>query len=151
MTEVLLGGNAFRDCDTLISVARIPVLKVRGDPLHIELAVPILEPEAGGRLKFHMINRKIEGDPVVVRQSAIHGHDDELRLFHGHHLLLTASALSRETIHVHLDLRPLGLRVYSDAEGLHVGQHTVFNLAFQSESPAIAVTPDGMMDFGGAA
>ena len=102
MIEVLLGGNVFRDCETLIAVAGTPVLRVAADPLDVALSVPVIEQGANGHLRFRMANGKLDGDETAVRQVSVRRHEDEVRVFFANHLLLTASALTRTTVHLHL-------------------------------------------------
>ena len=144
MNEVILGGNGFRDCATIIAFGGQPLLGVSRTSPEIEVRVP-----ARGSASASLLiqgSRVSGSDAGLVRQILVRSHEDEVRVFYRHALLLVVSKLSETSTHVHLDLRPLGVRVFSDGEGLHVGPHTFFNLAFQAESPAISVSTDGRVE-----
>lgn len=145
MSEVIVGGNGFRDCKTIIAFGGRPLLGLKPGSNDVQLHVPALgAPNAEKMALVFEGYRVVSGDDGVTRQLTIRHHDDEVRVYFAHSLLLVVSQLSDLVIHIHLDLRPLGVRVFSDAEGLHVGPHTFFNLAFQAESPAISVSTDGI-------
>lgn len=143
MNEVIVGGNGFRDCPIIIAFGGQPLLGVVPTSGEVELRVPARPPSADGGMLVIRGTRITGSDPVLLRQFLVLSHDDEVRVFLQHALLLVVSKLSATSTHVHLDLRPLGVRVFSDSEGLHVGPHDFFNLAFQAESPAISVSTDG--------
>lgn len=143
VNEIIVGGNGFRDCQTIIAFGGQSLLGVSGKSGDVELRVPMRNADPSG-VGLVIDGHEISGaDPILEGQLFLRSHDDEVRVFFQHALLLVVSKLSPTTTHVHLDLRPLGVRVFSDAEGLHVGPHTFFNLAFQAESPAISVSTDG--------
>lgn len=143
MNQVILGGNGFRDCPTIIAFGGQPLLSVVPNSGEIELRVPA-RPPSGAASPLTITGARASGsDPGLLRQIVVRSHDDEVRVFFQHALLLVVSRLSETDTHVHLDLRPLGVRVFSDAEGLHVGMNDISNLAFQAESPAISVSTDG--------
>ena len=143
MNEVVLGGNGFRDCPTIIALGGQPLLGFASESGEIEVRVPPHPPSEAASLLVIQGARVSGSDPVLLRQLLIRSHKDEVLVYLGHALLLVVTKLSATSTHVHLDLRPLGVRVFSDSEGLHVGPHTFFNLAFQAESPAISVSTDG--------
>lgn len=143
MNEVVLGGNGFRDCATIIDFGGEPLLGVVPKTGEIELRVPAPPPGVAGSRLVIQGNRASGSDELLLRQLLLRSHEDEVRVYFHHALLLVVSKLSETSTHVHLDLRPLGVRVFSDSEGLHVGPHNFFNLAFQAESPAISVATDG--------
>lgn len=45
--------------------------------------------------------------------------------------------------YLRLEAQMLGLDATPESEGLYVGPHKFFNLAFSAESPAISVSTDG--------
>jgi hypothetical protein len=54
-------------------------------------------------------------------------------------LVLTALKRSEETAHIKLDLRPLGLSIYDDFDGLHIGTNTFSKNDFLAADVAIAL------------
>jgi len=53
--------------------------------------------------------------------------------------LLIAALVNDTTVHPKIDLRPLGLRIYDDAQGLHLGGNVLWHNAFTDCSTAIAL------------
>ena len=54
-------------------------------------------------------------------------------------LLLSATLLDENTAHIKLDLRPVGLRIYDDHEGLHVGSNLLANGSISNCMTAISL------------
>lgn len=137
--DVILGGCRFRNCPTIIQFGSRPVLRSRRDGF-VDLDV-VDGSDGGDRVVLSLRGSEIEtADEVIGRQLAFRKHDDECRLFFQDLLIVSVSRLSETATNLHLELRPLGLLVWSDVNGLHVGQTKEFlNLAFENESPAIHV------------
>lgn len=54
-------------------------------------------------------------------------------------LLVSATLLDRETVHLKIDLRRVGIHIYDDPAGLHVGQNTLTGNSFANCATAIAL------------
>jgi hypothetical protein len=134
--EIVVGANGFRDCGTLVAIDGHPILSVADDG-HVVLRLPPRSNESS-RLEIDgpVVNTS---DDSLARQLTVSGDTRHVVVFFVHHLIFVTSNLGTTT-HVYLDLRPLGLNLYSDSTGLHVGPHTLFNLSFVSESPAISIS-----------
>jgi len=53
------------------------------------------------------------------------------------HALAIATLLDAQTAHLRIDLRPLGINVYDDADGLHIGKNTFAGNAVSRAAVAI--------------
>ena len=114
MSVVLLGGNRFIECQSILAYRGKPLLRVEVDPLRVDLATPDDLPSRravrvgrdGGSLDE---NVRVVATP---RSFAIFWRD---------YALTVATLLEVDTVHLKLDLRPLGVRIFDDLDGLHVG------------------------------
>ena len=104
---VILGGNRFVDCQNILSHKGNLVLRVRMSPLHVEINPP---PDIPG-----------DSNPVVhvnsERSCGVFTTSDRAVA------LATLLDPEREIVHLTLDLRPLGMNIYDDPQGLHVGNN----------------------------
>ena len=116
MSAVLLGGNRFEDCESILAHKGIPLLRVRFDPLRLELATPEGLP-SGLMLRVDEKGITPEGRvrTVIAPQS--------FAVFWDDNALAIATMLDSQTAHLKLDLRPLGINIYDDPSGLHIGQN----------------------------
>jgi len=107
--RVILGGNLFVNCPTLIAYRGVPTLRVMLNPLRIDLNIPPNLPGAP--------NPAILRHVLTDRSEAIFGPGD--------YAIATATLLDppTETVHLGLDLRPIGINIYVDPAGLHVGNN----------------------------
>ncbi len=132
--DVSLGTNHFVDCDAIISIKGAPALKVTISPLRLTVATPADLPS--GRLV-----RVIDNRPEPVGSSAVSplvrvvASEKSVAVFWDQFLIAVATLLDDQTtVHLHVDLRPIGINVFDDASGLHVGgmhftQATIANSA----------------------
>lgn len=114
MSTVILGRNRFVDCGSLLVHGGVPFLRVEVDPLRIERRTPEYLP-SGRRVRVDPSGHAPEDHVRVVatpQSFAILWDDDALA---------TATLLEPETVHLKLDLRPLGINIYDDPGGLHIG------------------------------
>jgi hypothetical protein len=116
MSVVLLDGNRFVECESILAYKGAPVLRVRFEPLRVELTTPERVPahrrvrvdESGGEPKI-MVR--------IVRTA------ESFAVFWQDHALVLATLLEPGTAHLKLDLRPLGMVIYDDVDGLHIGRN----------------------------
>ena len=116
MSTVLLGRNRFVECGSLLAYKGMPLLKVAFDPLRVQLATP--EGLPSGRAVHVDTKGKSPGERVRIVSSP-----QSFAVFWEEDALAVATLLDAETAHVKLDLRPLGINIYDDADGLHIGQN----------------------------
>jgi hypothetical protein len=128
MSTVLLGGNRFVECESILAYKGMPILKVGSDPLHLELVTPNGSPSRPSV----RVDHKGGSPPDQVRVVAT---PRSFAVFWREHALAVATLLDAETVHLKLDLRPLGINIHDDLDGLHIG-HNVFSGNLVSHSAA---------------
>ncbi|HAK97436.1 MAG TPA: hypothetical protein DCM87_21225 [Planctomycetes bacterium] len=133
MTTVLLGSNKFTDCRTIIGIDGDPVLQISTSPLHVSFKTPRKVPS---ELAVEIVENEPRKGPAGLQ---IVSHDKNSAVLLGEYSLILATLLDEGTAHLKLDLRPLGLLIYDDPEGLHVGKNVLARNAFMGCSTAIAL------------
>jgi hypothetical protein len=118
--RVILGGNNLIDCPTLLAYRGAPVLRVLFNPFHLELNVP----------------EDVPGPPPAVLRHVSTERSDAI-FAGGDQAVAIATLLDPETAHLHLDLRPLGINIYDDLSGLHVGNNLFSGNVVQGAAVAI--------------
>ena len=129
--RVIVGNNSFIDCQALLAYHGRPMLRVLLDPLRVVFNTP--------------------RDVPNVRHVAIdeNGHVEPSEL--GHVLggvncfafvasdvaLLLAIQAHSETIYLRLELRPLGMNIYDDVNGLHIGGNAFSGNEIRNAATAI--------------
>ncbi len=114
MTEIRLGTNRFVDCDRVIEIDGLPLFTLTiGADGGLALSVELSSPPALQEIK-------IEDNRIVSGPAQLDVVDGRVRLSMGGHRLLEAKS-SLDSVEVALDLRPLGLGIYSDTTALHIG------------------------------
>lgn len=113
-SKLRIGDNVFEDVQALVTVGgRAPLLIGTGDVPHIWLSIPGSQPEADW---FDVIVDNISPPAIVLV-------DARKRLFKvtkDNTVLLSAiSSLQGLNVNI-LDLRPLGLDIFKDDQGLHI-------------------------------
>jgi hypothetical protein len=107
--RVVLGGNNLINCPTLLAYRGAPLLRVLFNPFRLELNVP---PDLPGA-----------PNPVALRHVTTERSD---AVFAGGDQAVAIATLldpASDSAHLHLDLRPLGINIYDDLTGLHVGNN----------------------------
>ncbi len=132
------GGNLFRDCVALLSYGDRVVLAVSGPPIRIDLAAPppvfpaALDIRQNQLLGGQPDHFKVSGTPDLETPQA-------LTIVANGRPVLMAQAIAADEIILHVDLRALGVNIFDDASGLHVGDSTLANNTFEGSSAAIAL------------
>jgi hypothetical protein len=134
MSTVVLGQNRFVDCDVILGYKGEPLLRVALDPLRVELTTPPgvrsvqihVDPNGG--------NQPADAPLRVVRSQ------DSFAIFWNEQALVVATLLDTQTAHVKLDLRPLGINIYDDFRGLHIGSNTFTGNEIRRTATAIALS-----------
>ena len=128
MSTVLLGTNRIEDCQTLIAVRDHAVLRVEASPPPNSPRLMLSTPPGlrSGRSLTIEDNRLVSANEIArALNPKVFVAGSTVSVFLGDTLLLLATQVDPETVHVKLDLRPLGINVYDDAYGLHVGPSTL--------------------------
>jgi hypothetical protein len=127
MTEIVLGSNRFVDCEKVVVIDDTPLFSVRTD-------------ENGGLLASLDVTSPPARQPVKVRENNVLAgsvrvearEDETLILLHESCLLSTRR--TKEGFDVSLDLRPIGLGIYSDANSLRLGASAFSGNWFHSKT-----------------
>ncbi len=135
---ILLGTNRFTRCQAMIRIKSHVVLRVEANPLRVDLSTPGGLP---GVRKIRVETDASLAEPkkaspgcfAVVQPSSI------TIVFDGQPLLF-ATQTDPKTVHIRMDLRPLGVAVYDDASGLHLGASTLAHNEFVDCATAIALS-----------
>lgn len=114
MSAVLLGGNRFVECQSILAHHGKPMLQVAVDPMRVDLVTPDNLPSG----RAVRVERDAPSPDENVRVVAT---PRSFAIFWGDHALVVATLLDADTVHLKLDLRPLGINIYDDLDGLHVG------------------------------
>jgi hypothetical protein len=132
--NVVWGSNSLRNCVALLSWKDEIVLSISGSPLRIDLRTPSSS-NAKAKLRVDQ-NRVVESEPgdtkVVETTHAV------AILKNGIPILMAQDA-GNDEITLHTDLRPLGMNIFDDAAGLHIGGSTLANNSFAGLSTAISL------------
>jgi len=120
--RVTLGGNVLIDCSTLLAFKGQPVVRVTTNPFDLQLNIPDDLP-----------GQRNQALPEKVRTE----HSDAVAfLTSGNYAVAIAVLLSplTQSVYLRLDLRPLGINIFDDQAGLHVGSNVlVGNIVERSE------------------
>jgi hypothetical protein len=119
--DVSLGTNHFVDVDTIVSIRNEPTLKIADGPLRITIVTPADLPS--GR-SIRVVENRPEptaGSSEVAPQVRVVVGDTNVAVFWEQFLIAVATQLGVGSVHVHVDLRPIGILLFDDASGLHVG------------------------------
>ncbi len=139
MPSVITGTNRFINCKTVISLKDQPLLQVSFSPLRVSLRLPRDLPS---QVFFDVVENDLKQKPesagsnprvvVVISESNV-------SIFWKDALLVSATLLDDETVHLKIDLRRVGINIYDDNMGLHVGQNTLTGNSFENCVTAIAL------------
>ncbi len=133
MTTILLGSNKFTNCRTLIGIKDQAVLQVSTSPLRVSLKIPR---EVSSRSAVEIVENREREAPPNLR---IVSHDESSAFLLDEYSLILATLLDEGTAHLKVDLRPLGLVIYDDLDGLHIGKNVLARNAFTDCATAIAL------------
>ena len=111
----MLGGNEFVDCENILAAKGEPLLSVRAAPLTVTIRTPREWPP---HQALTVVANEVLPDQDGVR--VIRNGASVCVVFHGFPMLVAVSETS-ERVLLRLDLRSIGMNVFDDAEGLHIG------------------------------
>lgn len=134
MTRVVLGSNHFVDCADILAIRQHSLLRVSADPLRISLTTPPDLPSVGAVQVIDNQSRSGSDPKVRVVQS-----ETSVAVFWHEAPLLIATALGDGAVSLRLDLRPLGINLYDDTLGLHLGSNRIAGNQIANCSTAIAL------------
>ena len=115
-----------------------PTLKVESNPLRLTVVTPPDLPS--GRVVRVVANKESTSDAVLgPRPVKVVATGGSVSIFWEKFLIAVATELSPDTVHVHVDFRPIGLNVFDDATGLHVGGMHFVNSGISKAAVAFAL------------
>ena len=130
MTEIVLGTNHFINCGTALAIDGQAVFTVSGAEREQLLVSMNVEAPPASRSFRVTDNIPISGQIRVDKGPA------EVKIFHNQDILFSARR-SGDQIDVHLDLRPVGLAIFADADSLHIGGSIFSGNTFQQVGTGI--------------
>lgn len=134
---VVWGHNHFVDCVALLAWKGELVLGVASGPLRIDLKTPTTaDVKRSLRIEANMVVESSSNDVNVIARDA------SVSILLGDAALLMAHDLgdgNGPRIMLHTDLRLLGMNIFDDSAGLHVGGSTLARNRFVGLSTAIAL------------
>lgn len=134
MGSVIVGTNEITNCRILVGVKDQPLLQVAFSPLRISMKLP---QDLSTHISFEIADNVIaDNAPSDLR---IISGDRNVSIFWKNYLLLSATLLDQDTAHLKLDFRPIGIVIYDDHEGLHIGSNLLARAAFANCMTAISL------------
>lgn len=136
---IVVGSNRFIDCQNVIVAGGAPVLRVAAPPLQISLGMPPRTP-----IQFFVVDNREEQLPdsnsagrlaIVAEREAFDAFWEKKRIL-GARLIEEAGTF---IIHLHLDLRPVGINIYNDLDTLFVGSIRLSGNVFERASAGIVL------------
>jgi hypothetical protein len=131
MKTFLVGTNRFEGCETLIGRGGVPVLRI--EPENSALLVSLKMPEGVEDLEIDR-NQLRSGAASIVASSGL------TSVVKNETLVLHAASTEADEVLVHLDLRPLGVAIHTDAAGLHIGKNVLSGNLVQGAQTAVTIS-----------
>ena len=113
--QVVIGTTSFVDCETIIAVKGQPLLRVMVDPLRVTMITPDDLP-SGRVVKIVENHQDLPATDVRVVAET-----QTVAVLWNYYFMLLAALVAPDQVNVHIDLRPLGINIYDDPSGFHVG------------------------------
>jgi hypothetical protein len=113
MTSIVVGTNVFVECDTPLVIDGVPAIQISRDDGMLELSVEVSAPPAR-----HPV--RVSENAAVSADTTVSARRESVDVFVSGEPIVRAQRVGGVT-HLRLDLRPVGLFIYSDDEALHLG------------------------------
>ena len=137
MGRMIIGMNRLIDCRTVISLKDQPLLQVSLSPLRVSLR--LLRDLPSG-IFFEIVENQLKDSRGAAAQNArIVTSETNVSIFWKDVLLVSATLFDRETVHLKIDLRRIGINIHDDQTGLHIGRNTLTGNSFADCATAIAL------------
>ena len=131
---VVLGGNEFVDCENILAAGGEPLLSIRTAPLSVTFRTPkVWSQSPAVTIVANEVTPPPQDGVHVVRDAT--SVSVVLRGFP----MLVAIGEGKDRVLLRLDLRPLGINVFDDAEGLHLGSNTFRGNRISNAATAISL------------
>ena len=134
MGSVIVGANKITNCRILIGVKDQPLLQIAFSPLRISMKLP---QDLPSKIYFEIADNAVTGNmhPDLRMVSG----ETNVSILWKDFLLLSATLLDQDTAHLKLDFRPVGIVIYDDHEGLHIGSNLLVRTSFANCMTAISL------------
>lgn len=137
MGSVIVGTNKITNCRILVGVKDQSLLQIAFAPLRVSLKLP---QDLPSHISFEIVDNVIKEEGTTPNPDLrIVSGDTNVSIFWKDLLLLSATLLDKETAHLKLDLRPVGIVIYDDHEGLHIGSNLLVRASFADCMTAISL------------
>ena len=131
--RVTWGGNDLIDCVALLAWGDQVVLRVSSSPIRVDLKVPSAASDSGLEIQGNeLITPTVSKARVVTTSEAV-------AVFWQSVAILMAQEIDANTVLLHTDFRALGVNIFDDAAGLHIGGSLLGGNTFSGCSTAIAL------------
>lgn len=132
--KVIWGGNDLTDCASLLAWQDQIVLRVQVAPVRIDFKTP-----AGLLVGAEIDVRENRLVAPASPDARVAATPQAVAVFWKNLPILMAQAVEIDTILIHADFRPLGMNIFDDAAGLHVGGGLLGGNNFRGCSTAISL------------
>ncbi|MBI5194970.1 MAG: hypothetical protein HZA10_01465 [Nitrospirae bacterium] len=113
MTRVILGTNAIENCDSAITIAGVPLFSYKIDGDKISLTFNISSPPATAEIQI--IDNIVYKGEITLKTAP----NSVFVKFRDN--LLIDLLINVDSAIVNLDLRHIGINIYTDTNALHIG------------------------------
>lgn len=137
MSDIVVGTNVFADCEVPLAIDGTPVIHVAIDQNdQLKLSVQVNAPPAKQILRI-VSNVVHAGDATVAEAK------NSVEVRSGGSRVVAAKRVG-DAVEVELDLRPLGLFIFSDDRALHVGASVLSGNTMTGSKTGIALSTAGV-------
>ena len=134
MTDVILGTNRFVDCDAIVAIRQHELLRVFTSPLRVSLTTP---PDLPSGRSVQVVDSDSQLQSAANVQ-VVKG-DRSVAIFWDETPLVIATLLGESLVSLRVDLRQIGVNLFDDADGLHIGSNLFAGNLVSGASTAISL------------
>lgn len=132
MNRISIGTNLIENCENPLVILGRPLFSFRTEPDGVKLTFQLSSPPADTEILVE--NNKTPKGDIDVR---VEGKAVSISL--GDKEIFSLRVLDEEMATVFLDLRPVGLAIYTDEKGLYVGGSQLSGIVFKNCKNAIVI------------
>jgi hypothetical protein len=134
VTTVAVGSNHFVDCQTIVAVGQHALLQVVASPLRVTLRTP---PDLPQGRAVQVVDNAIA--PNASKSLRVISSDTSVAVFWEETPLVIATLIEAAVVSVRVDLRSIGINLFDDTDGLHVGSNRLTGNQISCASVAITL------------
>ena len=138
---VVWGGNRLTDCVALLSWNDRTVLRIATSPIRLDFFVP--PGISNGTQPLEIVENQLVAPTPQPREVRVISSPEAVAVLWTELPIVTAQAIGTDgpsgqpMVLLRTDLRPMGMNVFDDAAGIHVGDGLLARTAFSRCSTAI--------------